>query len=52
MNEVANIYGEQAGVQHSTTTEMVSTRQMQEVQGQIVMAKNFPAMRSRVITAS
>lgn len=26
----------------STTTEMVSTRQMQEVQGQIVMAKRFP----------
>lgn len=43
MNEVANIYGEQAGVaQRSTTTEMVSTRQMQEVQGQIVMAKKFP----------
>lgn len=43
MNEVANIYGEQTGVaQRSTTTEMVSTRQMQEVQGQIVMAKKFP----------
>lgn len=42
MNEVANIYGEQTGVQRTTTTEMVSTRQMQEVQGQIIMAKKFP----------
>lgn len=42
MNEVENIYGGQAGMQHSTTMEMVSTRQMQEVQVQIIMAKKFP----------
>ena len=42
MNEVANIYGDQLPQVRNTTTEMVSTRQMQEVQGQIIMAKKFP----------
>lgn len=42
MNEVANIYGDQLPEVRSTTTEMMSTRQMQEVQGQIIMAKRFP----------
>lgn len=42
MNEVANIYGDQLPETRSATTEMVSTRQMQEVQGQIIMAKRFP----------
>ncbi len=42
MNEVANIYGAQLPETRSATTEMVSTRQMQEVQGQIIMAKRFP----------
>lgn len=42
METVANIYAENAPAVRSATTEMVSTRQMQEVQGQIVMAKKFP----------
>ena len=41
MEEVANIYG-QVQEQKSVTTEMAMTRQMQEVQGQIIMAKRFP----------
>lgn len=39
----------------SVTAEMVTSRQMQEVQGQIVMAKKFPrdeiAARNRILTA-
>lgn len=43
MAEVENICGgSNMPATRSTTTEMVSTRQMQEVQGQIVMAKKFP----------
>ena len=43
MEQIANIYGESsAPVARSTATEMVTSRQMQEVQGQIVMAKKFP----------
>lgn len=42
MERVANIYGDDIPMTRSTTAEMVSTRQMQEVQGQIVMAKKFP----------
>ena len=39
----------------SVTAEMVTSRQTQEVQGQIVMAKKFPrdeiAARNRILTA-
>lgn len=39
----------------SVTAEMVTSRQMQEVQGQIIMAKKFPrneiAARNRILTA-
>lgn len=42
MDTVANIYSDNIPAVRNTTTEMVSTRQMQEVQGQIVMAKKFP----------
>ncbi len=42
MDTVANIYSGNIPAVRNTTTEMVSTRQMQEVQGQIVMAKKFP----------
>lgn len=43
MEQVANIYHDNTiPVSHSSITEMVSTRQMQEVQGQIIMAKKFP----------
>ena len=43
MEQIANIYGESsAPVARNTATEMVTSRQMQEVQGQIVMAKKFP----------
>lgn len=41
MEEVANIYG-QVQEQKSVTAEIAMTRQMQEVQGQIIMAKRFP----------
>lgn len=43
MAEVENIYGvSNMPATRSATTEMASTRQMQEVQGQIIMAKKFP----------
>ena len=43
MNTPVNIYENSGTVaQKSVTTDMMSTRQMQEVQGQIVMAKKFP----------
>lgn len=43
MNTPVNIYENSGSVaQKSVTTDMMSTRQMQEVQGQIVMAKKFP----------
>lgn len=43
MQEIENIYGgNNIPTQRSATTEMVTSRQMQEVQGQIVMAKKFP----------
>ncbi len=42
MAEVENIYGNNMPATRSTTAEMVTSRQMQEVQGQIVMAKKFP----------
>lgn len=43
MEQNLSIYGDNSmPMVRSTTTEMVSTRQMQEVQGQIVMAKRFP----------
>lgn len=43
MEQIENIYGENSvPAARSTTTEMVTSRQMQEVQGQIVMAKKFP----------
>lgn len=43
MAEVENIYGgNNMPATRSTTTEMVTSRQMQEVQGQIIMAKKFP----------
>lgn len=43
MNTSVNIYENSGAVaQKSVTTDMMSTRQMQEVQGQIVMAKKFP----------
>lgn len=42
VDTVANIYSDNIPAVRNTTTEMVSTRQMQEVQGQIVMAKKFP----------
>ncbi len=41
-NEVMNIYGSQAPVARKTTTEMAVNRQVQEVQGAIFMAKQFP----------
>lgn len=43
MNTSVNIYENSGAVaQKSVTTDMMSTRQMQEVQGQIIMAKKFP----------
>lgn len=56
MQEIENIYGgNNMPTQRSATTEMVASRQMQEVQGQIVMAKKFPrneiAARNRILTA-
>ena len=43
MEQNLSIYGDNSmPMVRSTTTEMVSTRQIQEVQGQIVMAKRFP----------
>lgn len=42
MDTVANIYNNDLAPARSATADMVSTRQMQEVQGQIVMAKKFP----------
>lgn len=44
-NEIANIFNEgngQALQQKSTTTEMVTTRQAQEVQAAMIVAKRFP----------
>ncbi|WP_085829096.1 hypothetical protein [Clostridium massiliodielmoense] len=40
-NEVINIYGNQQP-QKTTTTEMVTTRQAQEVQAAMIIAKRFP----------
>lgn len=44
MEQVANIYGNTAPTapQHHTTTEMVISRQAQEVQAAMVIAKRFP----------
>lgn len=42
MNEVQNIYGESAPAAKSTTTEMMVSRQAQEVQAAMVIAKKFP----------
>ena len=44
MEQVANIYGNTASTapQHHTTTEMVISRQAQEVQAAMVIAKRFP----------
>lgn len=43
MQEIENIYGgSHTAVSRSATAEMVTSRQTQEVQGQIVMAKRFP----------
>lgn len=41
-NAVANIYGEQAPAVKSTTTEMMVSRQAQEVQAAMIIAKRFP----------
>ena len=41
-NQVANIYGEQSQGIKSTTTEMMVSRQAQEVQAAMVIAKKFP----------
>lgn len=41
-NAVANIYGEQAPSIKSTTTEMMVSRQAQEVQAAMIIAKRFP----------
>lgn len=41
-NEIMNIYENQGIQQKSTTTEMVTTRQAQEVQAAMVIAKKFP----------
>lgn len=41
-NAVANIYGEQAPAVKSTTTEMMVSRQAQEVQASMIVAKKFP----------
>ena len=47
--------GFEVAVQKSVTTEMAMSRQTQEVQGQIIMAKRFPrdviAARNRILTA-
>lgn len=42
MNEVENIYGASVMAQKSTTTEMMVSRQAQEVQAAMVIAKKFP----------
>ena len=41
-NEIMNIYGSQAPTARKTTAEMAVNRQVQEVQGAIFMAKQFP----------
>lgn len=41
-NQVANIYGQQSQGIKSTTTEMMVSRQAQEVQAAMVIAKKFP----------
>lgn len=42
MEQVANIYGSSAPAARSTTAEMVVSRQAQEVQAAMVIAKRFP----------
>lgn len=43
MEQVANIYGNgMPAAQHHTTTEMAISRQAQEVQAAMVIAKKFP----------
>lgn len=43
MEQVANIYGnDMPAAQHHTTTEMAISRQAQEVQAAMVIAKKFP----------
>ena len=43
MEQVANIYGNGIpAAQHHTTTEMAISRQAQEVQAAMVIAKKFP----------
>ncbi len=42
MNEVENIYGQNIPEVKSTTTEMMVSRQAQEVQAAMVIAKKFP----------
>ena len=50
MEQVANIYGNgMPAAQHHTTTEMAISRQAQEVQAAMVIAKKFPR---RALTAS
>lgn len=56
MQEIENIYGNMdMPAQRNAATEMAASRQMQEVQGQIIMAKKFPrdviAARNRILTA-
>lgn len=41
-NEITNIYGEQTPGVKTTTTEMMVSRQAQEVQAAMVIAKKFP----------
>lgn len=54
MQEVENIYGvsNAPAMLRSATTEMVASRQAQEVQAAMVIAKRFPAMRWKAIIAS
>jgi hypothetical protein len=42
MNEIANIYGEQSPSEKSTTTEMMISKESQQVQVQVLAAKKFP----------
>ena len=56
MQETENIYRNMdMPAQRNAATDMAASRQMQEVQGQIIMAKKFPrdviAARNRILTA-
>ena len=53
MEQVANIYGNgMPAAQHHTTTEMAISRQAQEVQAAMVIAKKFPRDEVQSLTAS